>query len=121
MADPKTKRLKPAVLQADADTLTNLEEVVGYKPANAKYSLANAQAAAAVQVETAAVELKAVAALKTARDNAVAAEQAFHAMALGVRDQVVAQFGQDSNEVQSIGRKKKSERRSSARKPKPAA
>ena len=51
----------------------------------------------------------------------MAAEQALHAMALGVRDQVVAQFGPDSNEVQSIGRKKKSERRSSARKPKPAA
>ena len=38
MADPKTKRIKPAVLQADADTITNLEEVSGYKPANAKYS-----------------------------------------------------------------------------------
>ena len=35
---------------------------------------------------------------------------------LGVKDQVTAQFGRDSNEVQSIGLKKASERKAPQRK-----
>ena len=43
-------------------------------------------------------------------------------MAVNVREQVSAQFGQSSDEVQSVGRKKKSERKAPApRKPKPSA
>ena len=39
---------------------------------------------------------------------------------LGAKDQVVAQYGRDSNEVQSVGLKKASEYRPRARKqPKP--
>ena len=37
---------------------------------------------------------------------------------LGVKDQVTAQFGRDSNEVQALGRKKPSEYKPRARKPK---
>ena len=121
MADPKTKRLNPLILKADADTITNLETIAGYKPANDAYTLAKAQALVTAHALAAAAEVKAEAAFKTARDIAVAAEQAFHTMALGVRDQVIAQFGKDSNEVQSIGLKKKSERKTAGRKPKPAA
>ena len=119
MADPKTKRLNPLILKADADTVTNLESITTYKPANDAYTLVKAQAAAQTYLLAAAAEVKAEAALKTARDQAVAAEQAFHAIALGVRDQVVAQFGKDSDEVQSIGLKKKSERKAAGRKPRP--
>ena len=50
------------------------------------------------------------------RDNAVAAEWDFHNFVLGAKEQVIAQFGKDSNEVQSIGLKKKSEYKSRKRK-----
>ena len=52
------------------------------------------------------------AALDTARDDAAAAEWAFHNAMLGGKDQVKAQFGDDSNELQSLGLKKKSEYKS---------
>ena len=117
MADSKTIRIKPAVLTADTDTVTNLEDIADYAPANAAYTLAKAKAAVVAYNTASSAETRAAAALKTARDNAVAAEQALHTMALGVRDQVVAQYGSSSNEVQSIGRKKKSERKTPTRKP----
>jgi hypothetical protein len=56
--------------------------------------------------------------LKTARDNAVKAERAFHEAILSARDQVRAQFGVDSDEYQSIGMKKKSERKQPVKKTK---
>jgi hypothetical protein len=40
-------------------------------------------------------------ALAAARDAAVAAEWEFHNMILGVKDQVIAQYGKDSDQVQS--------------------
>jgi hypothetical protein len=65
-------------------------------------------------------ETQAEAAYKAARDNAVAAEWAFHNAVLGAKEQVIAQFGKDSNEVQAIGLKKKSERKSPSRVAQPA-
>ena len=53
-------------------------------------------------------------------DEAVAADWAFHNAVLGAADQVVAQFGKDSNEIQALGYKKKSEYKSPS-KPAPAA
>jgi len=44
-----------------------------------------------------------------ARDDATAAEWAFHNAILGVKKQVIAQYGEDSNEMQSLGLTKKSE------------
>lgn len=41
----------------------------------------------------------------------MAAEWQFHNLILGMRDQVTAQFGRNSNEVQFVGRKKTSEYR----------
>ncbi len=58
---------------------------------------------------------------EAARDTANAAEWAFHNAMLGAKDQIIAQYGDDSNEVQSLGLKKKSEyKASSGRKPKTA-
>jgi hypothetical protein len=44
-------------------------------------------------------EAQAVAAAAAARDNAVAKEWEFHDLMLGVKDQIIAQFGKNSNEV----------------------
>jgi hypothetical protein len=56
-----------------------------------------------------------------AMDAARAAEWAFHNAMLGVKDQVIAQFGKDSNEVQALGLKKKSERKAPGPRAKPVA
>lgn len=58
------------------------------------------------------------AATDAARDDAVAAERDFHDFILGAKDQIKAQYGKDSNEVQSMGLKKKREYLSPRRKPK---
>jgi len=60
---------------------------------------------------------------------AATAEWEFHNMLLGVKDQVIAQYGKDSDQVstrstyqvQALGLKKKSERKAPARKAKPSA
>lgn len=50
-----------------------------------------------------------------ARDHAVAAEWEFHNAVLGMKDQVRAQYGSDSDQVQALGLKKKSKYRAPAR------
>ncbi len=46
------------------------------------------------------------------RDDEIIAQWAFHDFILGAKDQVIAQFGDDSNEKQALGLKKKSEYKS---------
>lgn len=122
MADPKTNRVNPKVLDAAVETINNLETAVsGYKPANDAYTLAKATAARERYVAANKEEQRLKALYDAARDAAVLAENALNEMAVNVREQVSAQFGQSSDEVASVGRKKKSERRAPVRKPKPAA
>lgn len=47
----------------------------------------------------------------------VAAQWAFHNVILGAKQKVVAKFGDDSDEAQAVGLKKKSERAKPKRKP----
>ena len=61
-------------------------------------------------------ENKHVVAAEAARDDEVAAQWAFHDFIIGARTQVKAQCGDSSNQVQSVGLKKKSEYKSPAKK-----
>jgi hypothetical protein len=65
-----------------------------------------------------AEEAQTAAAAAAARDNAAGKEWNFHNLMLGVKDQVTAQFGRSSNQVQSLGRKKESEYKPRTRKTK---
>ena len=116
MADADTKRIKSDVLDQDRKSLDALKVIAGYKPANEDYTLALVKAGYDSQDSLKTLETQAEQAYKTARDNAVAAEWAFHQLVLGAKDQVSAQFGRDSNEFQSLGLKKKSERKAPVRK-----
>ena len=109
MAD-QTRRISPSVLQADTDALAALKNISNYTPANAVYALAKVQTAAAAMSAEQETETQKQAELDAARDNTVAAEWAFHNAILGVKEQVRAQFGPDSNEVQALGLVKKSEK-----------
>jgi len=61
------------------------------------------------------VEPRAQNALDAAHDAAIATQWEHHNLILGVKDQLIAQYGADSDEVASLGLKKKSERKTPAR------
>ena len=109
MAKNETRRMKPSDITGDEEIYAALQGIAGYAPANPAYTL-TALAAARSELQAAwQAETQAEAALAAARDTAVAKEWEFHNKMLGVKDQVKAQFGKDSNEVQALGLKKASE------------
>lgn len=119
MAIDKTRRLNPTILARDLDAFAALQAIVGYTPANPAFTVANGLNAKTLELNTQASEAQAIAAQLAARDIAVAAEWAFHDFMLGAKDQVKAQFGSSSNELQGLGLKKKSEYDKPTKKPTP--
>ena len=117
MAKNETKRLRPAQIQLNKDHFANLQTITAYAPANPAYTTALIGAAETQMNTDGTAEAQANAAAASARDNAVASEWAHHNLMLGARDQVVAQFGRDSNEAQLVGLTKTSERKSPGRRP----
>lgn len=110
------RRLKPSLLQMDEDCFTALQRVTGYAPVNARYNLNDLQAMHRELIELQQAETKVAAAAANARKKATAKEWEFHERILGAKDQVVAQFGRDSDEAQAVGLKKKSEYKPRTRK-----
>jgi hypothetical protein len=109
MARNQTKRLPPVKIEADENGFAALQAMTSYTPINPSYSL---EAVRAVYAELEALrqkEAQAAAAVMAARSETVAKEWEFHNLMLGVKEQVIAQFGKDSAEVQALGLKRKSE------------
>jgi hypothetical protein len=122
MAKDQTVPVAADTLKADADALAALNKISGYAPANADYTLAKLNAASAGLKTAADAFAQAEADWQAARDGNVAAQWAFHNAVLGAKQQVIAQFGDDSDEAQALGLTKKSERAKPANKAKaPAA
>ncbi len=109
MAQKRNRRLKPAELAADEEVYAALKSIAGYAPANPAYSLAAVEAAHTQFQQARQKEVQTAAAADAARDDANTVEWDFHDLMGGVKDQVVAQFGRNSNEVQSVGLKKPEE------------
>jgi hypothetical protein len=112
----QTRRMKPELIAADEDGLAALQGMAGYAPANEAYTVAAIASAHAALQSAWTAETQAEATLAAARDNSVAAEWTFHNLILGAKDQVIAQFGRNSNEVQALKLKKSSERKAPQRK-----
>jgi hypothetical protein len=112
----ETNRIKPALIDADEESFAALKAIADYAPANSAYTLAAIEQAHEGMRAARVQETQTEAAYKAARDNAASSEWNFHNLILGSKDQVTAQFGRDSNEVQAVGRKKSSERRAPQRK-----
>ena len=119
MARNETRPLPASQLSANEDAFAALQSINGYAPNNSAYTLAAVTTAhdALLVKQWAAVRAEAAAA--SARDEAVAESWRFHNLILGVKDQVRAQFGKDSAEVQALGLKRKSEYKTPRRKPGP--
>ena len=111
----ETRRLTPAVLSEDESGFAALQAMALYEPANQAYSLQAINAAHGLLLSARTEEAQAQVALDTARDNTVTKAWVFHNLMLGAKDQVRAQFGRDSNEVQAMGLKKASERKAPRR------
>jgi hypothetical protein len=112
MAKDQSKRIRPETLTTDRESLDALNTITDYAPANSAYTTAALNAAQTALVAAQAAETQAAASLATARDTAAAAEWDFHNKILGMKDQVTAQYGRDSTQVQAIGLKRVSERKS---------
>lgn len=118
MALNQNYRLRGEELEKDGNSLIALKEIPDYNPTNPDYSFEKVSALYEKMRERKTTETKAEQVLKTAHDEAVNAEWEFHNTMLKVKDQIIAQFGDDSNEIQSLGLKKKSQRKRPQRKPK---
>jgi hypothetical protein len=116
MAKNATKRIKPSLLQTDKECLGALQSLSGYAPVNLRYALDVLETTCDDLNAAQQAEAQAIAAGAAARLNAVSKEWEFHNLVLGAKDQVVAQFGRDSNEAAAVGLKKKSEYKTRTRK-----
>ena len=116
MAKNETKRIKPALLQTDKECFAAIETLGGYSPINARYELKGLRKMREDLSEAHQAEAQAMSAAAIARQNAMAREWEFHSLMLGAKDQVVAQFGRDSNEAEAVGLKKKSDYKTRSRK-----
>ena len=118
MAKNETRRIAPSVLKADKDAFNALKAIPDYAPSNSDYTVAKVEAARSKMEEAQALEAQAKAAADAARDNAVEAEWDYHNAMLGATTQVAAQYTKNSNQYQSLGKKKTSEYEAPKRKPK---
>jgi hypothetical protein len=117
MAKNETRRLSPAVIQADKESLSALKTITGYSPANPEVVVSALDGIEQEMTIAQDAEAQAVAALSAARDVAAAAEWKYHNRIINMRDAVSGQYGRNSNEVQKVGRKKTSEFSPRRRKP----
>jgi hypothetical protein len=115
MAFDQTRRIRPDTLQEDRIAFIAVQNLRGYTPANTSYTPDQIGAAYAVMEDARVAEINAQNALDAARAAVIRAEWAFHNAMLGAKDQVIAQYGADSDAVQSLGLKRKSERKRPAR------
>jgi hypothetical protein len=109
MAKDQTIRLRSQILQEDKAAFVALQANTNYRPANTAYEVAVIRTAESAMTAAQEAETLAAEVLAAARDNAVAREWEYHNLLLGAKVQVKAQFGEDSNELQAMGVKKKSE------------
>jgi len=120
MAKDQTRRLNPVVVQEDKDVVAALATLTpAYAPAASAYSLLNLQAALTAMTTTQNTEVQKQGDLDAARDTANTSEWTFHNKVLEAKKQVAAQYGSDSDQLQAIGLKKKSEYKKPVRKPAP--
>ena len=115
MAKNETRRIQPGVVQQDKDAFAALQGLSDYAPANTAFTTAKCQAALNNMTAAQQAFAQASAAFESAKNDVIASEWGFHNIILGAKDQVVAQYGMDSNEVEGIGLKRKSEYRSPTR------
>lgn len=118
MSKIKIRKLSVTQIQMDKDVVAALEKVEGYNPNQPELTLDQVKKLMNEMDAVHNLKVQTEAALKTVTDDTYAKFNEFHDIILRVKKQVKAQFGEDSNEAQALGMKKKSEYKSGGRKKK---
>lgn len=108
-----SRRISSTVREADLEALEAIQMMETYAPMNSAYSIDTLNALNEARLTAERREAQAEHALNAARDALTAAEQALHTAIQGAKVQVAAQYGNDSDEIQALGLKKKSKYRRS--------
>ena len=106
----KNKRLSPNQLAEEKGYFTNLKNITGYKSLKPEFEVAVIQADVDALDAALTEETQILARLAQVRDIIAEKGTSFVAKNDGAVTQTAAQFGEDSPEYQSLGRKRKSER-----------
>ncbi len=119
MAKNQNRRLTPAEVAKDIEIYAAIKDMAErYKPANPEYSATTLETKHTVLTTARDMSAQADANAAAKRDDLVAAQWDFHNGILGAKASVVAQFSPNSNEVQAVQLKKKTEYKPRTRKPK---
>jgi hypothetical protein len=101
-------RLSPTILNVDQAIFQSLQTITNYTPQRQEASIAQIKLAEAEMLRLQNIETQLKAQYRAALDAARQAEWKFHNTILEAKTAVLAQFGADSSEAQTVGRKKKS-------------
>ncbi|WP_153159414.1 hypothetical protein [Zoogloea sp. 1C4] len=118
MQKKKLKGPSATVIRADEDAYFALKNIAGYKPSNPEFSVEAATAAYEARQRQREVVALAINALSAARDSLAILDNDLHDVMNGAKNQIRAIYGEDSDELASMGLKKKSEKRYGIRKTK---
>lgn len=113
----RNKRLSPNRLAEEKRHFANLKAIADYRPMREEYSVEAIQPLETEGDRLRALEAQKMAELAEIRDLIAETDTKFEEKLDGAAVQVAAQFGEDSPEYQSMGRKRKSER-ATGRRPK---
>ena len=104
------KRLSPNQLAEVKANFAGLKQISGYSPLNAEYKVGAIEAIETALDALLLQEAQVAANLADLRDQIAEKGTEFQQKIKGATQQVVAQFGDDSTEYQSLGRKRASDR-----------
>lgn len=112
MPSPNTnRRLSPQILNQDTNSLNGFNTIQGYSTKRQEATPEALQQAYQTMLAMQQAETEKLALYRAASDAARLAEWEFHNAVLAMKEVVRGQFGADSDEAQSVGLKKKSERK----------
>lgn len=116
MPSPNTnRRLSPQILNQDKDSLNGFNTIHDYSTKRKEATPDALQQAYQTMLTLQQIETEKLALYRAASDAARLAEWEFHNAVLAMKEVVRGQFGADSDEAQSVGLKKKSERKRPSR------
>ena len=111
MPTKQSRRLTIAEITADQAVIVAVKALTDYAPADKTYSIAKLADLSESMELARQNEIRANNAISAARDAAYSAEWDMHEAVLRTKAQVMAQYGPDSDEVQALGLKKRSDRK----------
>jgi hypothetical protein len=110
-----SRRLSPDVITQDIQSLNGLKAIQDYQSIRSEASLDALQTAYQFMMLQKQLLTERQAAYKATADSLKQSEWAFHNAVLAMKESVRGQYGSDSNQVQTVGFKRKSNRKRPAK------